>query len=94
MSDRQPAPGGTCGARYEPLHKLFAAAFESGEALGASLLDPNSVAFKTLTGPPLDANIELSRTDRWRLADIGAADGHGNARSVVRVQSVGERGGE
>jgi hypothetical protein len=38
-----------------------------------------SPAFKTATGPNLDQNIELSRTERWRRADIGAANGHGNA---------------
>ena len=43
-------------------------------------LDPNSVEFKTKTGPAITA--ELSWTERWRRADIGAANGHGNARSV------------
>jgi len=51
-------------------------------------LDPNSVSFKTNTGPNLDLNIELSRTERWRRADIGAVNGFGNARSVARIQSV------
>jgi CubicO group peptidase (beta-lactamase class C family) len=57
-------------------------------------LDPNGPAFKTLTGPLLDSNIEHSRTERWRRADIGAANGHGNARSVARVQSAVACGGE
>jgi CubicO group peptidase (beta-lactamase class C family) len=57
-------------------------------------LDPNGVAFKTLTGPDLDLNIERSRTERWRRADIGAANGHGNARSVARIQSTVACGGE
>jgi CubicO group peptidase (beta-lactamase class C family) len=57
-------------------------------------LDPNSVAFKTATGPLLDLNIELSRTERWRRADIGAGNGHGNARSVARIQSVITSGGQ
>ena len=39
--------------------------------------------------PPSDAN-----TPGWRRADIGAANGHGNARSVARVMSVVARGGE
>jgi CubicO group peptidase (beta-lactamase class C family) len=51
-------------------------------------LDPNSPAYKTNTGPLLDLNIELSRTERWRRADIGAGNGHGNARSVARIQSA------
>jgi CubicO group peptidase (beta-lactamase class C family) len=59
-----------------------------------SCLDPNGPAFKTATGPLLDRNIELSRTERWRRADIGAVNGHGNARSVARIQSTVACGGE
>jgi CubicO group peptidase (beta-lactamase class C family) len=57
-------------------------------------LDPNGPAFKTNTGPNLDLNIELSRTERWRRADIGAGNGHGNARAVARLQSAVACGGE
>ena len=57
-------------------------------------LDPNGPAFKTFTGPALDLNIERSRTEGWRRADIGAANGHGNARSVARIQSAVACGGE
>ncbi len=46
-------------------------------------LDPNSPAFKTLTGPVMDLNIERSWTDPWRCAEIGASNGHGNARSLA-----------
>jgi Beta-lactamase len=42
----------------------------------------------------MDVNIERSRTDRWRRSDIGAANGHGNARSVARLQSAVACGGE
>ena len=55
-------------------------------------LDPNGVTFKTSTGP---ANrIENCWTEGWRRADIGAGNGHGNARSVARVQSAVACGGE
>ena len=57
-------------------------------------LDPQGPAFKTFIGPDLDLNIERSWTDRWRRADIGAANGHGNARSVARIQSAVACGGE
>src|SRR5271166_3044867 len=57
-------------------------------------LDPNGPAFKTFTGPDMDLNIEFSWTERWRRADIGAANGHGNARSVARLQSAVTCGGE
>jgi CubicO group peptidase (beta-lactamase class C family) len=56
-------------------------------------LDPDSVAFKTWTNPtgfPAD----YSWTEGWRRADIGAANGHGNARSVARLQSAVACGGE
>ncbi len=47
---------------------------------------------KTLTGPLIDASV--SWTPEWRRADIGAANGHGNARSVARAQAVIANGGE
>jgi CubicO group peptidase (beta-lactamase class C family) len=57
-------------------------------------LDPNSVAFKTWTNPPMSPWPECSWTEGWRRADIGAANGHGNARSVTRLQSAVACGGE
>jgi CubicO group peptidase (beta-lactamase class C family) len=55
-------------------------------------VDPTSVLFRTLTNPLLDAN-QSFEVD-WRRAEIPAAGGHGNARSVARVQSVLACGGE
>src|SRR5580704_8299350 len=55
-------------------------------------LDPASPAVRTLTGPLVPA--EVAKTPGWRRADIGAANGHGNARSVGRVMSVVARGGQ
>jgi CubicO group peptidase (beta-lactamase class C family) len=55
-------------------------------------LDPNSVAFKTWTNPTMRP--ESSRTEGWRRADIGAGNGHGNARSLARLQSAVACGGE
>ncbi|HKD87920.1 MAG TPA: serine hydrolase domain-containing protein [Streptosporangiaceae bacterium] len=52
----------------------------------------DSPAVKTFTGPPADA--AAANNAAWRLADIGAANGHGNARSVARILSVVSRGGE
>jgi len=57
------------------------------EALGL-----DSPAVKTLTGPPVEAGV--ANTPGWRLADMGAVNGHGNARSVARIMSVVSRGGE
>jgi CubicO group peptidase (beta-lactamase class C family) len=39
----------------------------------------------------MDATV--TRTDAWRQAEIGAANGFGNARSVARIQSVITNGG-
>jgi CubicO group peptidase (beta-lactamase class C family) len=55
-------------------------------------LDPNSVAVKTWTNPT-GFRAESSWTERFRRADIGAANGHGNARSVARLQSAVACGG-
>jgi CubicO group peptidase (beta-lactamase class C family) len=57
------------------------------EAIG-----PDSPTVKTLTGPYVMA--EGANTADWRRADIGAANGHGNARSVARILSAISRGGE
>ena len=51
-----------------------------------------SMAIKTLSNPPLDA--EYSKTRAWRGAEIPAANGHGNARSVARIISALACGGE
>jgi CubicO group peptidase (beta-lactamase class C family) len=50
------------------------------------------IAARTFANPVAEA-LE-SRTPGWRKAEIPAANGHGNARSVVKVQSVLANGGE
>jgi CubicO group peptidase (beta-lactamase class C family) len=55
-------------------------------------VDPASVAIRTLANPPLDASVAW--TDAWRQAEIPAANGHGNARSVALAQSILACGGE
>jgi CubicO group peptidase (beta-lactamase class C family) len=54
-------------------------------------MDPDSVLFKTATGPVTEA--AAANTEGWRQAEIGAANGHGNARSVARVMSAVSLGG-
>ncbi len=56
-----------------------------------SALDPDSVMVKTFTGPP--ATAAASWTPAWRKAEVPAANGHGNARSLARVQSLVSHGG-
>jgi CubicO group peptidase (beta-lactamase class C family) len=56
------------------------------EALGA-----DNVIVKTLTGPAIDASV--ANTPAWRRAELGAVNGHGNARSVARMLSALALGG-
>lgn len=57
-----------------------------------SSMDPESPAVRTFTGPFLRAR--EANSERWRRAEIPAANGHGNARSIARIQSVLSHGGE
>lgn len=56
-------------------------------------MDPDSVAIKTFTGP-LGADATNTWTEKWKSAEVPAANGHGNAKSVARVQSILTNGGE
>jgi CubicO group peptidase (beta-lactamase class C family) len=57
-------------------------------------LDPNGPAYKTFNGPLVDGNLEWSWSEPWRRADIGSGSGHGNARSLARIQSAVACGGD
>jgi CubicO group peptidase (beta-lactamase class C family) len=60
---------------------------------GASISDgPQSALAKNMaTNPPI--NPLETRNRAWRAAEIPAANGHGNARSVVAVQTLMANGG-
>ncbi|MBC7630304.1 serine hydrolase [Aeromicrobium sp.] len=60
--------------------------------LDLTAIDPAGIAMRTLTGPFVNAR--EANTERWRRAEIPAANGHGNARSIARVQSLISHGGE
>ena len=51
-----------------------------------SVLNPTELIIRAATNPPLDATYPSHRW--WRAAEIPAAGGHGNARSVAMVQSI------
>jgi CubicO group peptidase (beta-lactamase class C family) len=53
---------------------------------------PGSIAARTFANPPLP--VPVTATREWRAAEIPAANGQGNARSVAAVQSVLAGGGE
>lgn len=58
---------------------------------GLGQIDPGSFSFKALGSPPMNASV--TRDSDWRRAEIPAANGHGNARSVARVHSALACGG-
>ncbi|HEY4946591.1 MAG TPA: serine hydrolase domain-containing protein [Acidimicrobiales bacterium] len=49
-------------------------------------LNPSELVIRAMTNPLLDAT--YPRNEWWRRAEIPAANGHGNARSVALIQSV------
>ena len=53
---------------------------------GGDTMAADSIAAKTIGKNMIDA--ADSRTEAWRRAEIPAANGHGNARSVARVQTL------
>ena len=55
-------------------------------------LDPASIMVRTFANPLMVADIAW--TDGWRTAEIPAANGHGNARSVALGQAIVACGGE
>ena len=55
-------------------------------------IDPASIMVRTFANPLMVADIAW--TDDWRTAEIPAANGHGNARSVALGQAVVACGGE
>ncbi|MEU6083363.1 serine hydrolase domain-containing protein [Streptomyces sp. NPDC047108] len=54
-------------------------------------LDPGGPMYKTFVGPLNDAS--NANTAAWRAAELGALNGHGNARSVARLLRVLALGG-
>ncbi|MEU5896461.1 serine hydrolase domain-containing protein [Streptomyces venezuelae] len=55
-------------------------------------VDPDGIFSKTLFGSP--ARDEHVDTPRWRAAELGAVNGHSNARGMARALSVISRRGE
>jgi CubicO group peptidase (beta-lactamase class C family) len=55
-------------------------------------IDPDSFMGKVMMNPI--ASAETTRERAWRAAEIPAANGHGNARSVARVAAAMACGGE
>lgn len=62
------------------------------EVIGDPAVAQDSIAARTARYPKLDAAV--SSTIPWRRAEIPAAGGHGNARSVALAQSVVSHAGQ
>jgi CubicO group peptidase (beta-lactamase class C family) len=56
------------------------------------MIDPTSIPARAFGNPVLDPR--MAHATEWRRCEIPAANGHGNARSVARAQSVVSHGGE
>ncbi|WP_395106423.1 serine hydrolase domain-containing protein [Actinomadura sp. SCN-SB] len=53
------------------------------ESVDLDRIDRDGPAYKTLMRSPLNA--ETANTAAWRRAELGALNGHGNARSLARI---------
>jgi CubicO group peptidase (beta-lactamase class C family) len=73
--------------------ELVSPSAEEHAAAGATTaVDGETLAGKVISNPPLRP--ELANRPEWRRAEIPAANGHGNARSVARVMALLACGGE
>jgi CubicO group peptidase (beta-lactamase class C family) len=59
-----------------------------------SALPPDSLYIRTVVNPLLDVPGGACDTPEFRRANVAGIGGHGNARSIARVQSVVSHGGE
>jgi len=73
--------------------ELVTPSAEENPAAGASTaVDGETLAEEVIRNPPLRP--EFANRPEWRRAEIPAANGHGNARSVARVMALLACGGE
>lgn len=66
-------------------------AYGLGQDPDAPQIDRESIAWRTLSNPSTDAS--FSSTIPWRRAEVPAAGGHGNARSVAAIHTLTANGG-
>ncbi|WP_029430572.1 EstA family serine hydrolase [Blastococcus sp. URHD0036] len=60
-----------------------------GEVTGE--IDPDSIAVRTFTAPTM--SVKATTSPEWQAADLGALNGHSNARGVLDVMRVLSLGG-
>ncbi len=79
------------GAREEDWGRIAPVVPPPPLAVDLGNLPKESPAFRTFTGPAM--NPAAANTPEWRRADMGATNGHGNARSVARIMRALSLGG-
>jgi CubicO group peptidase (beta-lactamase class C family) len=79
------------GLAAEHDHRVSPVSPPAPLAIDTSAVEPDGAAVRTLTGPFVRAR--EANTERWRRAEIPAANGHGNARSVAHLQALVSHGG-
>ena len=79
------------GARPEDEGRIAPVVPPPPLATDLAALDPASPMVRCFTGPVADAS--LANTPAWRAADMGALNGHSNARGVLDVMRVVSLGG-
>lgn len=80
------------GARAADDHRIAEIVPPPPIDMSAAQTAPDSPRVKTFTGPATDA--AAANTIAWRRADMGALNGHTNARALARTFSIISRGGE
>jgi len=82
---------GTTAEHDSRIAHVIAPSLGLGEVPSASDVGELSIAWRTLSNPMVDAS--FSSTPAWRRAEVPAAGGHGNARSVAAVHTLTANGG-
>ncbi|MBV9514341.1 MAG: beta-lactamase family protein [Mycobacteriaceae bacterium] len=81
------------GARAEDENRIAEVIPPPPLQIPLEMLPKDSPMFKTFSAPQM-VGAEIAHTTAWRRADIGAANGHGNARSLARALSPISLGGK
>jgi CubicO group peptidase (beta-lactamase class C family) len=80
------------GAQEEDWNRIAPVVPPPPLPIDMSTLDPTSPVFRCFTGPVADAG--KANTADWRRADMGALNGHSNAKGVLDIMRTMSLGGE
>jgi CubicO group peptidase (beta-lactamase class C family) len=82
------------GARSADTHRIAELVAPPARERGLDRLPADHPAVKTFAAfPPGAYGVSHAETEAWRRADIGAANGHGNARGLARALAPISQGG-